>query len=214
MSNHETCYCKDKHTIVIDRRSASRMTSCLALAVFLVFATGYFVGKRHSVQEELESHELALFANRIQYAIDEQCNLTEADAQEQADSLDQEHITLAENNVHATENVSAEATPDDFPLITAASQSCEPQQNNVRYVALLAGYGTKQAAQQFVQRLEKKGIKAEIKDRVSTNSQKKSRKWYQVTTEKYDSKQALTLLVGQIKGEEHLGNDVRIVEIA
>jgi len=70
--NNESCYCKDRDTIVVGRRSASRVTSCVGLATFFVFVTGYFVGKRHAVQGEIDSQELALFANRIQYAIDAQ----------------------------------------------------------------------------------------------------------------------------------------------
>lgn len=209
MSNNEKCYCKDRHAIVIDRRSASRVTSCVALGAFFVFATGYFIGKRHMLQDEFENQELALFANRIQYAIDEQCHITEA-AVEQADS---EQVILADNASES--NVTQVDDIQEMPLITADMQRFKSQEKtNAQYVALLAGYGTQRAAQQFVDRLEKKGIKAEVKTRVSTNSQKKSRKWYQVATKKYDNKQELSALVELLKDQEHLGNDVRIVEIA
>jgi len=90
----------------------------------------------------------------------------------------------------------------------------EPKENSVHYVALLAGYRTQRSAQQFVQRLGKKGIKAEVKTRVSTNSKKSSRSWYQVTTQRHDNRQELLSLVEQLKDQEHLGDDVRIVEVA
>jgi len=178
MSNGEMCYCKDRHAIVIDRRSASRITSCIALVAFFVFATGYFIGKKQAVQDNLGIQELPSFDSRIQHAMNKQ-------SQPQAS------------------------------LMAADMQHFESQKkfDNVYYVALLAGYGTQRAAQQFAQHLEKKGIKSEVKTRLSTNSQKKSRKWYQVVTKKYSNKQELLALVEQLKNQDHLGNDVRIIEI-
>ena len=84
--------------------------------------------------------------------------------------------------------------------------------NDVNYIALLAGYGTQRAAQQFVQNLEKKGIKAEVKKRVSTNSKEK-RAWYQVVTQKYGNRSELADLVERLKREEHITNKVDIVEV-
>lgn len=213
MKIDEKCYCKDRHSIVIDRRSASRVTSCVALGAFIVFATGYFIGKRHTIQNELESHELALFANRIQYAIDEQSRMAQAEEQEYSGQETKEEMVLAAR-LHQPEDAPIDAAPDNAPVITAHMQQHEPEQNSVHYVALLAGYGTQRAAQQFAQRLENKGIKAEVRTRVSKSSQKKQRKWYQVVTQKYENKQALSSLVEQLKIQERLGNDVRIVEIA
>ncbi len=94
MSNNEKCYCKDRHSIVIDRRLASRVTSCVALGAFFVFATGYFIGKRHTIQNELGSQESALFSNRIQYVIDEPFYTAESPMEKQEG---QENTVLAEN---------------------------------------------------------------------------------------------------------------------
>lgn len=183
MNIHEKCYCNDKHAIVIDRKSASRVTSCLALGIFLVFAIGYFIGKRHAFYDEPENQEIVLSNNNIQLS-----EVLPGDIQQ-----------INEPEVH--------------PLITADMQNYAQDKNDVHYIALLSGYGTQRAAQRFVQNLGKKGIKAEVKKRVSSNA-KEQRIWYQVVTQKYDNRTELKNLVDQLKIEEHITNDIEIVEVA
>jgi SPOR domain len=78
------------------------------------------------------------------------------------------------------------------------------------YYAQLAGFGNKQSAYRFAQKLIKKKIPVIVNPIHSRTMRGKSITWYQVVTESYSTKEELVALVEQLKETERL-KDPQIV---
>jgi len=78
------------------------------------------------------------------------------------------------------------------------------------YYAQLAGFGNKQSAYRFAQKLIKKKIPVIVNAIHSKTMRGKSITWYQVVTESYSTKKELAALVEQLKETERL-KDPQIV---
>ena len=132
------------------------------------------------------------------------------DSQESTDG--EEDIILVTEDIlqkSPLENVIEEV---DIPVskITVMKTSTVPVERTV-YVARLAGFGTLQAARDFLRRIKPLDNGANAVEHVSKTSKGRKIKWYQVVTSEFEDKKALTHLVERIKHKEHI-NDVQIID--
>ena len=119
-----------------------------------------------------------------------------------------EALTSNNQSHSSDENLVSDADPKKVqePVDYATAQRSE----GTTYYAQLIGFGTQKAADNFVKKLERKGIQAKVHTRQSKSARGKNYYWYQVVTELYDNKNELEIVVNCIKNDEKI-HDVRIV---
>lgn len=159
------------------------------------FIAGYFWGKRAGAQEWCTVMSRDAFADQIYNSL---CAAAVV-ADEEDDSQESVDGSEGSENETVAQNGEGEETPD---------QGIEMK---TQYYAQLAGFASLRGAEAFVDRLNKKQIRALIKERVSKSAKGRPVRWYQVVTEPYEDQDALNSVVAILKKEEKL-HDVRIVQ--
>ena len=121
-------------------------------------------------------------------------------------------LSLKENTVlFAGKDDENDADNEQKPLSPHTAQSKTVPQGDLIHRALLVG-GTKRSITDFAQRLQKRGIAVEIRERTSKTAKGKTMKWYQAVTAPHAQKDELTALVDTIKKFEKL-KDVEIISM-
>ena len=171
--------------------SYGQLRALLASCAFLIlvsFAAGYFWGVGSSVEQLSTQLDQEAFSDQISASLmPMQTEETEEDDEQGEPLLDE----IADQEVAIEEEgqqVSAEHT----------------------YHAQLAGFGNKESAQRFAQKLIKKKIPVIVNAVHTKTNRGKSITWYQVVTESYSTKEELVALVEQLKETERL-KDPQIV---
>lgn len=164
---------------------------CIALGSF---GAGYFWGEKKSAERFLQRIGQDSLSDQVYSSI---CSLYDSNGEleqnTENDTLEIEEYAKEGNNQEAQETI-----------VEAVSK--------VEYYAQLVGFSTAKHAQQFVERLSKKGIVTHVQERKSRTARGKIINWYQVVTDPYTNRAALISLVEQVKEQERL-HDVRIVTV-
>lgn len=205
MDEHEKR--NEKNGLFIPSRQVSAYTALLLVFVGSVFMAGYFLGKKQGVDQLVAKIEQDSFSDQIyasfcalyEHAPSEKAAIVttkapsldgELPAKEKGPKLLQkEAVAVAQ---HASEQTSSEAKPSS------------------KFYAQLIGYGTKKAAESFVQKLEKKGVTTFVKTRSSQTAQGKKTTWYQVVTEHFDDRDSLEEMTHKVAREERI-QGIRII---
>lgn len=170
----------------LNRRQTTWLIAGTLSLMCLAFLVGYFWGQHNAIEQWLEETENQRFGDHIYSALYTRYNSQEAD-----DADDNEN------------------TDESDDVEKSESQETKP---TIMYYAQLIGYkaSQKKDAERFVASLKKQGINAVIREH---SSRKRGRTiiWYQVITDQYRDKQALSKDVALIKQQYKL-HDIRIVE--
>ncbi len=156
------------------------------LLIIISFVSGYFWGISNGVE--------ALSTQLDQDAFSDQISASFMPIQTDADELPEDGIEESEN----FDEEQGVETPGQ-PVVTERT-----------YYAQLAGFGNKQSAHRFAQKLIKKKIPVIVNPVHSKTKKGKAITWYQVVTESYSTKEELAALVEQLKETEKL-KDPQIV---
>ncbi|MEX0940652.1 MAG: hypothetical protein WDZ41_04800 [Candidatus Babeliales bacterium] len=192
-----SCHCNDNDIMLVNRIQASRLVTLLIGCFFGIFMTGYFFGKRKAMEQINTNLQQDLLAN--------QCNMILPEILNPKPSL-----TQKDNGADIIVPTIAQSQPEK------ENEETIPMESSQYYQAKLIGFGTQKAAQQFVDRLQKRGITTTIVKRISKNIQRlgnnRTIQWYQVVTKPIASKDQLEKLVDHIKTVEKI-HDVQMVKV-
>lgn len=209
-SQHEECVCDGKQGVFLNTRHMSWALSVILMLNFFVFMAGYFLGKKKILehlnykidQESLTDHVCssmyALYDSKLQPS----SSSDNVEPEEETEVI--EHEPDLDPAPDATVSAASEA------LIIPVNDSIPIKENSHEYYAQLVGFGSKHAAQQFINKLAQRDITAHMKQRTSKTSKGRIVYWYQVITETFAKKDDLVQLVEIIKQREKL-HDVRIM---
>ncbi|EKD48406.1 MAG: hypothetical protein ACD_64C00332G0002 [uncultured bacterium] len=196
-----------KNGLFIPTRQATAYTSFALSLLGAVFMAGYFFGKQHMIDQCVTKIEHDSFADQISASL---CSLYD---QELESLFVQKEAELLDDSIELDSlPVISENAQFDAPEMVVADCSQvieepalpEAPISSPEHYAQLIGYGTQKAADQFAQRLQKKGIPAVVKIRKSQTAQGKKSTWYQVVTEPFSDKHALEQLVQRIAKDEKI----------
>jgi hypothetical protein len=185
--SEQSCYCSSNQGLFVPNRQLSLIVAGMLFLAFCIFMTGYFLGKKNSVEQFTEKMHKEAFADQVYTTV-----LASAQEQETAAEVVEtfqqpiEHLHDQEMIVADIENSHSEEIPSTL------------------YYAQLIGFGTEKAAQLFVTKLASKGIDTEIKKRTSKTVKGRTSYWYQVVTPAYADKNELTEIVNRITKEENI----------
>lgn len=182
-----------------------KIVAALIAGAFLLFVSGYYLGKKTATESLMAEVESVAFADRIYSSL---CTLYPSCSQEQEgpDSPDSSDVTTEEQGSESESEV-------EFAIDSASSEVISAQgseQNEDLYYAPLAGYGTHEAALAVQKRFDYDGIKTVIREKHATSARGKKRLWYQIVTQPYTRKE-LDQLIQKIKKPYKL-TDITILE--
>lgn len=180
------------------------------IVLFFVGAVGFFCGYKVAVTRFLQRVDEEAFSDKIMYAIYNINGLEQENdesLEEAAETKDTVDVEIIQEVVETGDIVSEEVDEG-----TTEEKSSEPvSQEEVVYAAPLIGFGTLNAAEQFVEKLKDQDITVIIKQRHSITARGRKIKWYQVVTPEYSYKKDLEELIALIQKKEKLHN-VTIIE--
>lgn len=158
---------------------------CACVLAIVLFGAGYYVGRADGIDELIDALRRERFAHTIDAALASDRFGGEV-PQESIDGDDDQEVGLG-------------AAPDEDPGSPA-------HEKGLLFIARLAGFGKRSAADAYKKRVDKKGIASEVVQRGFGR-----RGWYQVVTgaAPYDDTVAI---VERLKKEDHLGT-VEIVAV-
>lgn len=213
------CSCYD-NGVCLDNRHLSWVVAFALLLGFSFFVAGFFLGKHralHDLRITLDQDSLAdkIYTSLCTTQEDKMMMAQQEDDDvELVESSESDYRQLADAEVAIMSSESSLPEPDSPEGIAREASSSadknEVLESSTRYFAQLVGFGTRQAAQKFVQRLQQVDIPVEVKDRHSKTAKGKKVTWYQVVTTSFSDKGELEKLVNEIKVKERL-KDVRII---
>ena len=188
------------------RLSLRHTTAYSAAAVVLLgitFFGGYFFGKKQMAEQLIMKIDQDSFADQIYSSL---CALYDSDKSLPGELLVTEGEATEPTETAALVDMIATTTKEEL------ATTLEPMNevNTPSYFAELIGYGTRKAAEQFVQKMNKKAIPVELKERKSVTAQGKKREWYQVVTGLYKNRENLERITDRLAREEKI-NGIRIV---
>ncbi len=161
------------------------------------FLAGYFLGKQSALTEFVSHIEASTLSDEVFASM---CSLYEPEKRVAHQEVPLPHMLLhpreteEDDNKHTTFETNAAVAPTESSF----------SDKKVSYYAQIIGYGTRKAATQFVQKMEKKGVMTTIKERKSVTAQGKESYWYQVVTMDYSDLDTLTVLTERIAREEKI----------
>lgn len=209
---------EDKKMITFTEREASYVLAALVVGLFLVFAAGYFVGKRR-VCDELTLRDDVRFSERVHSALSNLRGLEGSD--EDADDVGEPDAKALKPEVASEERKSLSSEKKsagqvgpltrDSAAASSTSAKAEKTENVVvgdakpgaKACATLCGFAAEDAARAYVERLTKRGIKAHVVERTSVSGKGVKKSWYQVVTDPYEMT-ALQTLVKQLRRVDKL----------
>lgn len=215
-----TCSCYDR-VLCLDSRQTSWMMTGIIVLCFGFFMVGYFLGKRKVIQDMCVQLEQDSLADKIYTSL---CTMQDTKAvivQQDKEELEMVDTAPTHETPHAVTSDSMVQAAIEMPIpesdqltqvvtlqdVVVAQEVDVP---NKKYYAELVGFGTRQAAEKCLHRLQHNKMPVMIKQRQSKTAKGKKITWYQLITKELTDKQELEKLVEAIKVKERL-KDVRIV---
>lgn len=200
----------ERDIIYITKKQASVAVVTLALFCLLIFMLGYFWGK----QSVLEG-----FGQRVaQDSMNDQADYLSM-MQTVADRTRQDAPTAesVENVAAVSEDTDSDQAEQPASIVKAKDVVKDKKEIKApvqkKYSAVLVGFGSKQSALNFINRLQGHDIVTQIRTRISKTASGKTKKtWYQVITKSYESRQELDDVIERIKKFERLkDSDIKII---
>ncbi len=185
--------------LIVDRKHVGKISAGLVALIAVSFLIGYFQGKRQSLDLQKINLLQESISDQVNYGLtiathdkmQSSYNL-EVDGQD----LNVQSLVIDDMVDHQLDNeiIDADAPAEMVtPILNSKSQ-------NGKAYAQLVGYGSKNNALKFYNRLKNKGYPVIFKERPG-NKPKNS--WYQVVTDVLDQ-QELSKIVSQIAKEEKI----------
>jgi hypothetical protein len=224
----------EKNGVFLTNRNISILISIVVLSLFFVFISGYFFGKKKTIDKFYSKVDKESLADQVYYSVcynygnddadQKQESTEENSSQEQQESSDLDRIN---NTVAQVDSAKLDVNLEGKSQVQEDDQNNTQENNNSgsisnksandfdekpkeEFYAELVGFGTKNSATAFCNRLKKDGINVILKKRVSRSSRGRIMSWYQAVTEKFDNKRDLIAFVDIIKDKENL-KSVKIV---
>jgi len=199
--------------IVLTKRQISMIMASMLMVCLFVFIVGFFLGKRTTLDDFSSKTTQDSLHDQIDFLL-----TTQSLASQQDDDIVE---SLVENPVQNIEKqdqgnntqmvVSPVLTPATQPIMVTAPVS-KSDSNKYPAYACLIGFGTKKAAQVFVDRLKKKNVTIVLKTMISKTPSGKTRTWYQAITPTYDSFEQLQAHIDKVLEFERIRpQDIKIV---
>lgn len=226
--------------IMLTKRQVSMIMASMLLLCLFIFIVGFFLGKRTVIEDFSSKVTKEALHDQIDFLLTTQ---SLQNSQEDDVTIEQDYqasttekypsadgMPMIEDGSVLSDFAHDATTEKDQKSLspnkkTLAEVSIMPEKKSAEHVpstpnkqhkqyAQLIGFGTKKAAQAFVQRLKKHDISVMVKTVMSKSASGKQRTWYQAITPTYDSEQALHDYVARIKRLEHIRDkDITIVNI-
>jgi hypothetical protein len=212
-TQHEACVCDGKQGVFLNTRHMSWALSVILLLNFFVFMAGYFLGKKKILeqlnykidQESLTDHVYSSMYSLYDSKVQPSSSADNVEPEEEIEMIENETASEEPALEQAVDITAQTVAVDELTTLTPTTK-----EDNHEYYAQLVGFGSKHAAQQFVNKLAQRDITAHIKQRTSKTAKGRVVYWYQVITETFSQKNDLVKLVEAIKRREKL-HDVRII---
>ncbi len=195
----------EKNGLFIPTRQVSAFVGLAIFLLCVVFVSGYFFGKKQMVDQFVVKAEQDSFADQIYASL---CALYDQGPEAPVAQRDEIPIAIQEKTVKKENSAGAqsEKKSDAIPQVSIVVDSI----SSTQYCAQLIGFGTKKAADNFAQKLQKKGIFALVKIRKSQTALGRQTTWYQVVTKPFSDRKALELLTQSIAHDEKI-KGIRII---
>ena len=191
----DTKNCDHKDLLFISKRQASIASALFMILCLIIFLFGYFWGKYTAIHEqsEQELEEILLKEDSSLLA------QPSAEEIEQGQPTSTQHVT-DQQEAHTQEVTSSTEHPEQKD----AQEQHQVTSDGKMYKALLAGFGTQQAAKAFAKRLSNKGISVVIQEKTGKTARGRKRVWYQALTQDFTSSEELEKTVQAIIKLEHI----------
>lgn len=176
---------KKRGVFTLSERETTHVIVGLLLGGFLLFVSGYYLGKRRACEE-------FAFGDDVQFA-------------------QKVHSALNSLAGRSGESVEDEDGEDDAGEGDQEEAGVGSPKGAVQSYAHLCGFGSSAAAQAYVNRLAARKVGAHVAERTSTSSQGRHVTWYQVVTDAMDRSE-LCKVVTEIKKCDKL-TDVSIIDL-
>ena len=163
----------------------------------LVFALGYFWGKKNAAEQFLDKATNESFEDKVNYSLFSMYSNSNSEEEVVLEEVANEPVKAVVEEVAAPE-------PEKVIADQAAANQAAQEKSSPSYYAALIGFSTKKAADNFLAKGSNKGYPIKIKTMKSVTPKGKSVMWYQVITEQFSDKESLDKLVKQIEKNEHL----------
>jgi hypothetical protein len=201
-------------TVVITENELTWLVAALLLIIVFSFVAGFYYGKWRAAADVVDRIERESFADRVYCALTGvhgvPADPVESDTPSCFDDEAVDARTCGDSDEPKTEeeHYSANTASDD--TISGDTPGPSDHEQAKRYKARLVGFGTKKAANAYYNTLAKRGVTADIDERVSATKRGKRVTWFQVVCT--DTKDAIEDIVERLKKDDKLTN-VQIVQI-
>ncbi len=186
------------------------MASLLMVCLF-VFIIGFFLGKRTTLDDFSAKTTQDSLHDQIDFLLTTQSLASlqqDDDAVENPAPEKQEDV----NPINTQVIVPALTTPSTQPVALDKPAVKNSENSKFPAYACLIGFGTKKAAQIFVDRLKKRNVTIVLKTMISKTPSGKTRTWYQAVTPTYDSFEELQAHIDKVLEYERIRpQDIKIV---
>ena len=188
----------EKNGLFIPNRQVAAYVSLAISLLCVVFMAGYFFGKKQIVEQFVVKAEQDSFADQIYASL---CTLYDQDAEplETMVQTDGMFSTMHEEMQEKVDSTRIPLEKSEEPIGDSDLINPSP-----RYYAQLIGYGTKKAADSFVQKLQNQYTPVLVKSRKSKTAQGRTITWYQVVTKPFSDRDALESLTQHIAHDEKI----------
>ena len=186
-----------KDSLVISQKELYYGLAALFCAAIFIFVSGYFLGKKRVLEDLAAQYDDECFADKVYQSF---AALTDSSAES--------------SNGESTGSEQAEQSDEEGAEQAADAPAMGPAQevSGATAYAQLCGFGTKQAAELYVDRLKRRAIPATIVDRKSRSKRGRMVTWYQVVTQTMN-RQELEELLQKIKKDDKL-TSIQIVDVS
>ena len=192
-----------KSELCLSLRHTAAYSAAAVLLLGITFFGGYFFGKKQMAEQFIMKIDQDTFADQIYSSL---CALYTPDESGTKELLMAQHEVDEEKKTVALVDMIATTATEELARETEQLDA----KSSPSYYAELIGYGTRKAAELFVQKINKKSISVELKERKSVTAQGKKREWYQVVTGRYKNRENLEKITDRLAREEKI-NGIRIV---
>lgn len=185
----------------LTKRQASAVSAVSILLLLLTFIAGYFWGQKKSAEVFTDKVLNDSFSDQVNYSM---YSMYGEQPSEEQSTEEQEEDQSGDEEMTSEPEVKNEQEVVKTPEVVDNSNS--NTEGSVKHYAQLVGFGSRRAAEQFANKIQKKGYNLNVY--VITKKSKSARgkiiTWYQVVTEELNDKEQLMNEVEKIKVGEKL----------
>ncbi len=182
-----------KEGLFVPARQVNMLSAGALIIAAVVFMGGYFIGKKHMMEQFVAQVETDSFADQVYSSM---CVLYDADTGGESMLL-----VAADRDPSSLDELRRTSDDEGEPLTV---QNAKDSVNLPAYVGQLLSYHVRRYADSFVQKLAKKNIPLEVRTRKSVTASGEAKEWYQVVTKPYADRHELEVVVEQLSREEKI----------